>query len=32
MRDATALPTVLDDLLGTVGEAIGPSRIGLWLR
>ncbi len=32
MRDATDLPTVLDDLHGTVGEAIAPSRIGLWLR
>jgi hypothetical protein len=32
MRDATDLPTVLDDLHGTVGEAIAPSRMGLWLR
>lgn len=32
MRDATDLPTVLDDLHDTVGEAIAPSRIGLWLR
>ena len=32
MRDATDLPTVLDDLHSTVGEAIAPSRIGLWLR
>jgi hypothetical protein len=32
MRDATDLPTVLDDLHGTVGEAIAPSRMGIWLR
>ncbi len=32
MRDATDLRAVLDDLHGTVGEAIAPSRIGLWLR
>ena len=32
MRDATDLPTVLDDLHGTVGEAIAPSRMGVWLR
>jgi hypothetical protein len=32
MRDATDLPTVLDDLHATVGEAIAPSRMGLWLR
>ena len=32
MRDATDLPTVLDDLHGTVGEAVAPSRMGFWLR
>jgi hypothetical protein len=32
MRDATDLPTVLDDLHGTVVEAIAPSRMGMWLR
>ena len=32
MRDATDLPTVVDDLHGTVSQAIAPSRVGLWLR
>jgi hypothetical protein len=32
MRDATDLPTVVDDLHGTVRQAIAPSRVGLWLR
>jgi hypothetical protein len=32
MRDATDLPTLVDDLHGTVQEAISPSRVSLWLR
>ena len=32
MRDAIDLPTLVDDLDGTVRRALAPARVGLWLR